>query len=88
MTGRARLKYLSAVLRLSFGFENTVEPRSDGPASNGIPLIKDTYYCPFNLLPIIFYFGCNRIPPITDKQSVDKTTVVYIALACHNSVVR
>ena len=49
-------------------FPNTVESRSNGPASNGNPPITEDILWSLEKFFFNFYIGNNRNPPITDKN--------------------
>ena len=53
--------------RLCHSTSNTVEPRSNRPALNLIPLKTYIDSCSLQPYSFIFYAGYNRIPSITDK---------------------
>ena len=45
----------------------TVEPLSNGPATNGIPLKTDTNSW-FKLISLISFVGNNKSPPVTEEN--------------------
>ena len=46
---------------------HTVEPRSNGPVSNGNPLVTKAIPKFLEKIFFFFYIGNNRYPPVTDK---------------------